>query len=130
MESPSIRFLLLKMESGQPHLSSSATVANQDLKIDNDISDLLQDNFGLPDVGHFENNFIDDFDENLPMLAEILEDLQKAVNSESPNEKIINKGSKTVAPSEKTVLDIQSAIELRNELDRVQKLRKPNFTSV
>ena len=64
---------------------SSATVANQDLEIDNDISDLLQDNFGLPDVGHDENNFIDDFDENLPMLVEIFEDLQKTVNSESPN---------------------------------------------
>ena len=84
MEIPSIRYPFLTMESGQPDLSS-ATVANQDLEIDNDISDLLQDNFRLPDVGHDENNFIDDFDENLPMLVEIFEDLQKTVNSESPN---------------------------------------------
>merc|ERR1711970_1153221 len=33
-------------------------------------------------------------------------------------------------PPEKTVLDIQSAIELRNELDRVEKLRKPKFQTL
>jgi len=141
MESPSIRFPLVTEESAQPDLSLSATGANQELEIDNDISDLLQDNFGPPDVRHDENNFIDDFDErNLPLLVEIFEDLKKAVNSESPdksrkgsksdNEKTITKDCKTVDPPEKTVLDIQSEIELRNELDRVEKLRKPKFQTL
>jgi len=140
-ESPSIRYPFCSAEAEQA--VSSATVANQDLGFDNDISDLLKDNFGPIDEGserREENQFIEDFDNNLPILVEIFEDLKKIANIESQNkskkgntsdnEKSIDKDSETVGPPKKTVLDIQSEIELRNELDRVEKLRKPKFQTL
>ena len=90
-ESPSNRYPFCTAESEQAE--SSGTVAHQDLRIDNDISDLLKDNFGPTDENERrdQNQFIEDFDNNLPLLVEIFEDLKKVVNSESPNKSKIRK---------------------------------------
>jgi len=125
--------------------STKSTMENLDICIDNDISDLLQDNFGKADgyAIQEEDKFIEDFDDNLPMLVEIFEDLKKAESFQS-DDKVNNTKYKSTEKEvssldeekqydksqEKSVFEIQSEIEYKNELVRVEKLRKPKFQTL
>jgi hypothetical protein len=67
-------------------MKSSVLKCSPELSIvDNDISDLLMDSFGIVprNDDKIEDKFIEELDNNLPMLAEIFDDLQNAVKSEN-----------------------------------------------
>ena len=133
------------IEPSSHETSTDLRMDNIDICIDNDISDLLQDNFGKSDgyaIQKKEDKFMEDFDDNLPLLVEIFEDLKK-VESFQSNDKVNNKeykssekeisldeGKKYEKSPEKTVFEIQSEIEYKNELVRVEKLRKPKFQTL
>jgi len=119
-------------------LNNTTSLSN----FDTDISDLLMDNFGPTDqmnLGYLsqeeEEKFIVDFDQNLPLLAEIFDDLQSAVTSKSndafikePTVKVKDK-SEPIDPR-RTIRDIHNEIEYKIELDRVERLRKPKFQTL
>ena len=126
----------------------STTMASKSFSyIDNDVSDLLQDNFGIFVDNQNGNKEYEDkeFDKN---LSEILEDLQNAVKEEditmNNNNSIEDKGSK---PSDKIqeelarrqkaaedpirkLLEIQKELEYEMEVERIEKLRNPKFQTL
>ena len=73
------------IEPSSRETSTDSRMDNLDTCIDNDISDLLQDNFGKS-VWYAiqeEDKFMEDFDDNLPLLVEIFEDLKKVESFQS-----------------------------------------------
>ena len=105
MNSSTICISIKVLSNSSIELSSRETdsrMDNLDTCIDNDISDLLQDNFGKSDgyaIQKKEDKFMEDFDDNLPLLVEIFEDLKK-VESFQSNDKVNNDENKS---SEKEV---------------------------
>ena len=97
--------------------------------IDDDISDLLRDNFGPANSAEFapKNDFSDlELDKN---LSEIFEDLQKAIKSEN-GENNNSYGEPLIDDSIQSLLNIQNEIELEIEEERVEKLRNPRFQTL
>ena len=114
-------------------------------QMDNDISDLLRDNFGAGSGagGGRADALSQELDKN---LSEILEDLQKAVKEEDiANNNYVDNSEKVdmEKPSDfdhvgtilgqgpaLTLLDIQKEIEVELEKARVSSLRHPRFQTI
>ena len=110
-------------------------------QMDNDISDLLRDNFGVGSGGGGgrADALSQELDKN---LSEILEDLQKAVKEEDiANNNYVDNMEKVdmEKPSDfnrvgqgpaLTLLDIQKEIEVELEKARVSSLRHPRFQTI
>jgi len=104
--------------------------------VDNDINDLLRDNFGnIPGHVNFKDKFFEDLDQNLPLLTEIFDDLQSAVKNEDNSAvkkelKVKDESEKTKIHTTPSLIDIQKEIEHEMELERVEKLRNPKFQTM
>jgi len=110
--------------------------------VDNDISDLLMDSFGIVPRNNdydeydtkIEDKFVEDLDQNLPFLAEIFDDLHNVLksdnNSVNKEANIPNESEKLKEDAATTMNNIQKEIEYEIELDRVERLRKPKFQTM
>lgn len=113
------------LTEGFPQTSQS------NVNIDDDVSDLLRDNFGPANIEDFapKLDFSDiELDKN---LSDILEDLQKVVKSEDGENNISFDSSSLLDDDPiRSLLNLQNEIEMEIEEERVEKLRNPRFQTL
>ena len=105
--------------------------SQSNVNIDDDVSDLLRDNFGPANIEDFapKLDFSDiELDKN---LSDILEDLQKVVKSEDGENNISFDSSSLLDDDPiRSLLNLQNEIEMEIEEERVEKLRNPRFQTL
>jgi len=132
------------LSSSSSSFLSTGSGSSCSSQMDNDISDLLRDNFGAGSCGGGRADALSqELDKN---LSEILDDLQKAVKEEDiTNNNFVDHVEKIDVenPSDfdhvgtirgqgpaLTLLDIQKEIEVELEKARVSSLRHPRFQTI
>jgi len=120
----------IKSISGVPRPSPSQSSVS--VNIDDDVSDLLRDNFGPAKSEDFtpKIDFSDiELDKN---LSEILEDLQKVVKAEDGenNNSSSYDCSSLINDPIQSLLNIQNEMEMEIEEERVERMRNPKFQTL